>query len=465
MKSGYVVALSIVAVFATKGLCVSGFAVSSVQVPCDRNGNALFYFGSIVKYTIQSDNVTRCDTIYKQFRATYPHLNLQGTMCAFLRRSLASTDSAYGPKDTATYVSVMDINGGNVHDLDTLRAWVQNRNPQSPPLTHTIDWPAGDYVYYSKQIQYGIYQNDGVWQHEIWRAKYNDPSSQTLVCKYHSLETWSLSLDGTRAGVTDISQNPGTQQNEFHCLPHAFPPLTPPTKAGWDSKVWVGCGTYISPSGKYHWHFFEGGHDNWRINTWNPPTELLATVDVASADFPAWSVDKSLTSETIGRGPMEWARWAVNSDKWICGCTNVSNMHVSPPVDVGHNQVLCNWIDHKVIVTSRNWQASSANCDKRHSDPGDMWIAGGPGGNTYEDVNGKWITVNALGVRQNMVPARSGAFTMSPKVNVYSVQGRLLGIWDRQTLSRALPAGTYFVLSVSGGRGIARLGISGKEVR
>jgi hypothetical protein len=94
-----------------------------------------------------------------------------------------------------------------------------------------------------------------------------------------------------------------------------------------------------------------------------------------------------------------------------------------------------------------------------------MWIAGGPGGNTYEDVNGNWVAVNAVGVRQDMVPARSGAVALSPKVNVYSVQGRLLGIRDRQTLSRALPAGTYFVSPVSGGRGIVRLSVGGKEVR
>jgi hypothetical protein len=395
MKSKYIAALSIVAAIATKGLCVSGFAVSSVQVPCN-TGDARFYYGKIVKYTIQNDNVTRCDTIYKTFRATYPQLNLVGTQCAFLRRSIGQTGVANGPDDTKAHLSVMDINGGNVRDLDSFPLWIQNNNPQSPYLPNLIDWPAGDYVYYIKGISTDPCDATKIGS-EIWKVKYNDAATKTRVGEYRnqnnsSALTFGMSLDGTRACVTFTIYAAGNcGALEFVDLPHVFPPATTPTKAGWDSKVWVGCGSYCSPSGKYHWHFFEGGHDNWRINTWNPPTELLATVDIASSVFPAWSVDKSLTAGAIGRGPMDWARWAVNSDKWICGCTDLYNMQVSPPTEVGHNQVLCDWIGHKIIVTSRNWQASSAACDRRNSCPGDMWIAGGPAsGNAYEGIDGNW---------------------------------------------------------------------------
>jgi hypothetical protein len=438
---------------------MSGFAVSAASAGCAANGSRS---ATIVKFTIQNDNVTRCDTIYEAFKADYPHLNIQGTKCAFIRRNIGQSGLANGPDDTINYLSVMDINGGNVRDLDRYPLWVQNNNPQSPMFTHTIDWPAGDYIYYTKQVKWW-YEGDGVPTTEVWKVKYNDPSSKTRVVNYWSAQTFSMSLDGTRAGVTDLSNN------EFHCLPHAFPPAANPTKQGWDSKVWVGCGTYISPSGKYHWHFFEGGHDNWRINTWNPPTELLATVDVGSADFPVWSVDKSLTSETIGRGPMEWSRWAVNSDKWICGCTYLYNTHVSPPVGVGHNQVLCNWIDHKVIVTSRNWQDSVTKCTIRHSDPGDMWVAGGPCG-SYEDVSGAWIPTSVttgctlVEARQ---PIRSSLreFSSSVKFNVFTLQGKCLGAWDARRVSgkawSSLPGGACIVKPVSAGRACVRVTVSG----
>jgi hypothetical protein len=208
MRSGYVVALSIVAVFAAKGLCVSGFAVSSSEskvgnsvAGCENGGNALFFYGPIVKYTIESDNVTRCDTIYKQFRATYPHLNLQGTRCAFIRRSIGPTDSTHGVDDIFAHLSVMDINGGNVRDLDSFRMYQHEVNPYAPAMTFTIDWPAGDYIYYNKAVRYcPVFALGETPANQIWRVKYNDPSSKQMVNTYYNAHTWSLSLDATRAG-------------------------------------------------------------------------------------------------------------------------------------------------------------------------------------------------------------------------------------------------------------------------
>jgi hypothetical protein len=95
------------------------------------------------------------------------------------------------------------------------------------------------------------------------------------------------------------------------------------------------------------------------------------------------------------------------------------------------------------------------------------WVAGGPGGVTYEDVNGRWVDLNGnvVSVRQGPVATASGIM-LSPKVKVYTAQGKLLGIWDRRALFMGLPAGTYFVSPVSGeGRRIARFSVCENEMR
>ena len=403
------------------GMCcqagaVNGVAVSSFQDPSRQNTDAMFFYGAIVKYTIANDQVSKCDTIYKKYWSVYPKLNLQGTMCAFIRKNVGGPNPDL-TKDISINLSVMDIDGSNVFDLDTFPACecLECREFRSQ-----ICWPAGDYIYYTKQMRFPDRPPENQPTMEVWKVRYNMPSSRARVVTYEDARTFGMSLDATRAGITDLSNS------EFHCLPHAFPPATPPTKAGWDTKVWEGCGTYISPSGKYHQHFYEPGHAGFRINTWNPPNVLLATVDVIASDFPQWSVDPALTAEKIGSGDgdMEWARWAVNSDKWITGCTKLSN---------GYNQVLVNWIDHKVIVTSRNWR--SIAIPARSNDPGDFWVAGGPCG-SYEDVNGNWAPTSvssgcATKTVHRPVQAMAGDILFPQGVNVYSVQGALLGTAER----------------------------------
>jgi hypothetical protein len=416
---------------------VSGFAVSAVNSVCGTNGKP---GRTIVKYIVQDDKVTRCDTIFKAFQASYPHLNIQGTRCAFIRRGITQTDTARSANDIYSYLSVMDLSSGAVRDLDTFFTW-EFHSTQGSKLSYLIEWPAGDYIYYTKHVKWW-YDGDGVPTAEVWKVKYNDPSSRSLVVKYWSAQTFSMSHDTKRAGVTDLSNN------EFHCLPHAFPPAVNPTKAGLDSKVWVGCGTYISPSGKYHWHFFEGGHSNWRINTWNPPNELLATVDVSADELASWAIDKSLTKENIGGGPLWWARWAVNSDRWIVETTQLYNMRVSPPFpQVGNNQVLVDWVGHKLIVTSQNWQADVTDCTIRVNEPGDMWVAGGPAaGNAYEGIDGNWydamthakVQDGSVGV-DAMPPGRLSVkreYAGNGAATLYSLRGERIGGCPAQALGR-----------------------------
>jgi hypothetical protein len=441
---------------------VNGFAVSTSNTGCTNS--------TIVKYVIQNDIVTRCDTIYKQFRATYPQLNVTGERCAFLRRSITQGDTNRSANDVYSYLSVMDINGGNVRDLDTLYTW-EFHTSQGSRNYLLIDWPAGDYIYYVKEVCYSPCDQKKDCS-EIWKVKYNDPSSQTKVGSYAKAYTWAMSLDATKASVCFLMPWQGTNCNavEFNNLPHFFPPAVPPAKDGWDSKVWGGCGSYLSPSGKHHQHFYGGGHEGWRINTINIATKtLIASIDVTSYDCVGWKTDPSVSDNDVGPGgDMGWARWAVNSDKWIMGNTCLRNNQVTPPVVVGMNQVLVNWIDHKAIVTSRNWQAltNPTACTKNSNDPGDMWVAGGPAGNYYEDVNGKWVNVETGNIASAGERSRQMMLDIIPlpqRVKIYTVQGELLGEFNREKISAILPAGSYIAAPESGARnGIAKISISRK---
>ena len=327
-------------------------AVNGFTVSCSRSANAEHGWplaGPIVKFTIKNDVITRCDTIYKAYLAEYPELNLQGTKCVFIRREISPAEANIN-LDQHYYITTMDINGNNVRDLDTVTGKAGEVG---------LDWSA-DYIYYQKGTT-------------IWKIRDGQPSSKSSVFNYTcGIRTFAVSLDATRAAITTSA---------LVNIPHAFPPTSVPAAGCLPSSVTGGCGSYLSPSGKYHQHFWEGGHTQYRINTWNPPCEVLATVDINSrTDFPAWS---GITPDSICGQSMEWSRWAVNSDKWICGLvTNMAN---------AQNQILVNWIDRKVILVSKNKPAPALYWNS--NDPGDFWLEGGPCG-SYEGANGSWVATS-----------------------------------------------------------------------
>jgi hypothetical protein len=448
--------------FGYQAFSMNGFAVS-VSNGRGSNLSALNsgwpYQGPIVKYTIENDTVKSCDTIYKEYWGAWPILNVQGTKIAFDRLSTKGGSDTLQDNVKFRYLSVMDSDGKNRYDLDTMPRFCKKV---------FIAWPAGDYIYYhkSRYCQYGDadWASGGKPASEIYRVKYNDPSTRTLIFTYKQIQTFSVSLDGKRAGVTSL------YDNEFKNLPHAFPPTSEPVKDGWDSKVWVGCGSYVSPSGKYHHHFFGGGHTDLRINTWDLPKVLIATVDFNfTNDFAAWS---GMPLDSIANGgPMEWGRWAANSDKWITssGANKLGTDANGLPIG-GSNQLLLNWIDHKTINTSRNSRRAPDGFIYR-SDPGALWVAGGPGGETYENVNGDWVDLNGTVVQHGTVQLRRdlsridfGREPLSQKVNVYTLQGKSLGALDRGAISTALPAGTYFTASGMG-NGTMKISVGENEVQ
>jgi len=437
------------AISVAKGRGASSLSGNNTEVP---------YVGPMVKYTIANDAVARCDTVYKEHWTSWPVLNVLGSKIVFERYDTRGGADTIWENQYYKYLAVMDSDGKNCYDLDTMRRQFHRC---------LIAWPAGDYIFYIKNLFWwygpGEYESKGAPTSEIWRVKYNDPSTRTKIFTYKSAHTFSLSLDGTRAGVCSL------YDNMFRNIPHAFPPTSEPVQTGWDPLVWVGCGSYISPSGKYHHHFWDTDHTNLRINTWDLPKVLLATVNFnLTNDFAVWS---GMPIDSIAGGAMEWGRWACNSDKWITmGAQNKITSQQPAAWDhsfTSTNQLLINWIDHKTINTSRN-SKPAADGFVYKSDPGALWVAGGPGGETYEDVTGTWRKPNGDAVEVRHGPSRidHSRTSLSQKVNVYTVQGKLLGSWDHGIISRALPTGTYVVAPASAVRsGTARISIGGNEVR
>jgi hypothetical protein len=138
-------------------------------------------------------------------------------------------------------------------------------------------------------------------------------------------------------------------------------------------------------------------------------------------------------------------------------------------------QLLINWVDHQVIPMPHGPDVSVNVCplgpgqymqEERNTEAGDLWVAGGPCG-SYEDVNGAWISAGVCTeVARPGLKAGAGSVLSSQRVNIYTVQGKFMGAWDREVLagkaSSALPAGTWIIKPVlPGAAGIARVYMCG----
>jgi len=320
---------------------------------------------------------------------------------------------------------------------------------QNPTITSGYYWSTGlieNYAWYSGNSNNSIHPVAGK-QPNNWNLYDMAGNVSEWVWGSSIADTWALICGGSfDLGIADqkyssVYNTPKTAHfnTGFRVVRKAADITTSvPTAGCLPSSVTGGCGAYISPSGKYHQHFWEGGHTQFRINTWNPPCEVTATVDINSGDLGTWA---GVPKDSICGQVMSWARWAVNSDKWICGAvTNAYN---------AQNQVLVNWIDHKAIQVSRNKAASG--WDRNSNDPGDFWVSGGPCGN-YEDVNGNWVSAGSCTETKPQARFAPAQVSSSQQVNVYSVQGRLLGIWKRANISAnhaILPTGTYIIRSTA----------------
>lgn len=343
------------------------------------------YTGKIVRIDIENSAVVRRDTVYKETRARYPTLSPDGKKIAFLRLSCHEEDGELVDKEDKCFFTVMNTDGSNRHDLVSM--------PMGGGRT-SMDWPHGEWIYYQKMDTY-----------EIWRVNVVEPAHNERVAVYDEFRKWELSADARYAVIQTIYDGKGGKGTMS--TPHLFPPSKHPVHLGGYRHL-PGCNGTISPSGAYLGLFINTGHTELFLRYWDPvadtthlipslvddPNRYWGQSSVHVLDMLEWYGD------SVGR-QMDWPRWSANSDKWVC--LNIGLVRAT--AKSGSNQVLMNWVDHEIIMTSDNPMEVDAETTVGCT-AGDLWVRGPEG--HYENVAGDWAPVGTDGIRTTGVAHSRG---------------------------------------------------------
>ena len=346
--------LAAIALFASAAYSADGFAVTMQEASGDFNDE-------IIKFTIQNNKVTGKEVLFKGKcggRDARPVISFDGKKVAFAGQREGDAQSA---------IFVVDSDGKNLKSL------VSPAYMGCTERYKALDWPAGPYVYY-KQSKTAMY-----------RVNIDNPSDNGLavtvpikaVARYERIDSlrfrkWSISADGKRSGI----------QWEMCNVITNFPLEI----ARMDECV-GGCNIHLSAGGNYYCNLSDAGHVQIHISQWKPNSYDVEKVGYWHNDsMSRWA------GTDIGKG-MDWPRWSTNSDKWIClqvgrGCDGGSGLG-GRFMGCGSNQVLFNWKDKVVIMTTNQPDRGRWVC------AGDMWIKPPTGvTNSYETADGQWVAVN-----------------------------------------------------------------------
>jgi hypothetical protein len=412
-----------------------GFSVS-----CRTGGDTTY----ILRFDIKDNKRISEKIIYqkKEKKEARPRISFDGTKVAFY---------------TGTHFCVMDADGQNVKQLVEIHEdikWYDGRKG-------TSDWPSGDWIYYRKTDT------------EIYKVNAETGVEEKVITYSGSFRKWSINHALDRVAVQD------GMCNMLHGLVSSYT-LGQNCDPG-------GCNISISASGTYVNWFTGSGHNNVHTGSWDGtnPVEKISTVDNANSTTEKVTME-DMAGEFFGNG-MDWPLWSSNSDKWEC-------LQVGWPrpegascqggrfCKCGSNQVLFNWVDSMVILTSSNPQAATGG---RRNCAGDLWVKPPEGcTNHYEDINGHWVevktgTVGTRGKDATHANTRLYAETTSgPRARIYlpagmpatirivDAYGRIVysGIADGQkrfAVSAKLAAGVYLAqLRGRNAQAVCRFGIT-----
>ena len=385
---------------------------------CESGANP--WRGSIVLYTLQNSKVTRADTIYKKELgyAHYAAFNLAGTKIAFYRfgQAPSATGACVSVNGGKSYISMINPDGTGLTDLCELPAL-----PAGAEI-FPLDWPAGDWIYYTRPHDAAHSYNGNNGSTVIWRVN-SVTKANELVCNFtdngsgieekcNSIRRFTLSDDGKFMGLMYVAGGKGgcTSDviNNHENNIHPFPPANCAI-AGTAITGAPGCNIAISPSGKIHGSYFAGAHDQLMLGAigTGPGVSLPRGVWIDAPLYNpgcaecimeglAGSLTK-WTGEFVGRGA-ELIRWSANSDKWVMQkIGNGADGHAGDN-DNGSNQLLCNFVDSVAINISKNPpppRPYPAGYVFQNNDAGDVWVSdpgNNPNGDRYEDVQGRWHT-------------------------------------------------------------------------
>ena len=275
-------------------------------------------FGNLVRHDIKDSKVVGRKVIYRG-KARGARINHDGDKIAFLKLD--------------GRICVIDIDGRNLKEL----ANTKNRNASA------IDWPLGDWVYYSEE---------GSAPEGQWGAKEKEDLAEKKTIRRVNVVTgadervgmapqkiWQMSLaahtgkGGGRLAITGALLDTGNLGVRLN-------------------RRGMNCGNSISASGRY---VTEMCHTHADVMIWN--WEL-------TEKMKQFHVNEWNDADNDRRLHFYRPRWSVNSDKWLI-LTNGNDFGATRQT----NMVLYNWVDERQIQVSRNrgWR-----CDEGE----DFWVAG-----------------------------------------------------------------------------------------
>jgi len=234
-------------------------------------------------------------------------------------------------------IVTMPLQGGEVREL------IQGHEDG------TLDWPAGDWLYYTLG---GYYQSDT--SRLLRRVNVETGADEAVVEFSCGLWRFHLSSDAQRAIVRDRT---------CYGAIVAYDMTAGDGELLWDRVTdSPSCSEGLDADGEY---FIDGWTDHAGIDLrrW----DTLEIVDsIAHADADAWGGVDSGNQHNRNI-------WSTNSPRWLCmhlgwevGWNNDTN---SWGVARAGNQVLYDWIDHERIVVSANADSSDA-----YDSAGDFWV-------------------------------------------------------------------------------------------
>ena len=303
-------------------LAPDGIAISTHRADGGDHGFGVApeIFGDLVRHDIKAGRVAKSTVIY-QGRARGACINFAGDKVAFLKLD--------------GHVCVMNMDGSNFRELTNTK----NRNASG------IEWPAGDWVYYSEQgsspdgVFNALEKDDTPDKRTIRRV--NVLTGEDELAAVAPRKIWQLSM------AANTTKTSGRFTVTGALLDFSDPGRTLNTRE-------LNCGTAVSMNGLY---VTEMAHSHSDILIWDWSLGTL---------MRQFHVNEWAEAPHDGRMYFYRPRWAVNSDRWVVmthgmdfGCTKKTNM------------VLYNWRDGRQIQVTSNPLAGSA-CDEGE----DFWLAG-----------------------------------------------------------------------------------------
>jgi len=452
---------------------------SSVNVVCQG--------GKLVRYRIAADAITGTDTLYHGI-AEHPTLDFTGSRVAFFAAGLRiewqtnfqnapGWHVVSGTQTNPNYLLMMNIDGSGLCTLQTFT------KPLYPSATSgyldgpVMDWPAGDFIYYEAPTKSA----------KVYKININNRQS-TLVFDYSTptngpfLRRFSLNAVASLNAIQGLYCH-DNQPQYILCFPAI--------NCTWPciQKTECCCNISLSASGRYYALYGGGEHEICYVNKWSAGSDWWGNATEMRAmsvtNLASWS---GFNVTAMNKAGGYYIRWATNSDKWVMQEIGYCGQDPTP----GSNQVLCNWVDQKALVVTRNpppptcgspssWTTVPATQRfSKCSCPGDFRVQP-PAGyeNAYEDTAGVWhllSTQSESGPRAEPsrnrltfqretdaliinVPESRGTAT----VDIIDIAGRLISRTTGSGSVRiALPSAprSTVILHVSGRHGAAWTGIA-----